>query len=291
MIKAIVRSNTIMSFTGNIAPAEVIEVMQERLMERGVVGAKGRPIVLARSILEPIDLEARQRAMEGRETVRTADQWIKKVVKTKQGKESLEVTRLETARDICGDGGQAYTAHTPKIAWKQFPILYHVDASSAPVTDKAVVEAAIDKAFNTYNAVYRVIKKNDTVIMFKRTMDPALAKVKARWQYLDGALRNLGRCYYSWWVKQPVGELKSASINFDTADKWFTSAVERCGYSGLYFDIQNVAAHEIGHACGLAHNTVDPYSTMYPTSKCGETLRRSLGAADIKALTDLYQGG
>jgi hypothetical protein len=278
-----------MSFTGNRAPAEVIETMQERIMERIEGGAKGRPIVLGRSILEPIDLEARQRASEGREIVRTADQWIKKVVRTKEGKESLEVSRLQTARDICGDGGQMYTEHTPKIAWRQFPILYHVDASSAPVTDKAMVEAAIDKAFNTYNAIYRIIKKNDTVIMFKRTMDPVLAKIKARWQYLDGALRNLGRCYYSWWVKQPIGELKSASINFDTADKWFISSVERCGYSGLYFDIQNIAAHEIGHAVGLAHNTQDAYSTMYPTSKTGETLRRTLGKADIAALTNLYK--
>lgn len=278
-----------MSFTGNRAPAEVIEVLQEKLTQEKIVGARGRPIVLGRSILEPIDEEARIRAREGRETVRTADQWMRKTVRKADGTEAVEVSGLQTARDICGNGGSLFTAHSPKIAWRKFPILYHVDASSAPVTDKMGVESAIDKAFNTYNAVYRQIKNNATIVMFKRTMDPVLAKVKVRWQYLDGALKNLGRCYYSWWTSYPVGELKSASVNFDTADKWFISNVERCGYSGLYFDIQNIASHEIGHAVGLAHNFGDPYSTMYPTSKAGETLRRSLGTADIKALTVLYK--
>lgn len=283
-----------MSFTGNIAPAEVIEVLQEDLMARigkHGIGSKGRPIILGRSILEPIDLEAKTRAEEGREKIKTVEQTpYGRKVKEGFGAESVPATtapqQIVTARDLCGNGGFTFTKHSPRISWRKFPIMYHIDASSSPVTDKSTVEYAITRAFNVYNAAVQTIKNNSGFQMFARTMDPALAKVKVRWQYLDGALRNLGRCYYRWYT---TGQMISADVNFDVADKWYISAVERCGYSGLYFDIQNVAGHEIGHAVGLAHNTVDAYSTMYPTSKAGETLRRTLGNADIEALRDLYR--
>ena len=277
-----------MSFRRNIAPDDVIEALQNAKMDADDVRRRGgtwlkeqnkgeqrKPIVLGRSILEPIDEEARIRAREGRERVKTSPQ------------NAVTGLSVQSARDMCGEGGSLFTKHNPRVAWRRFPILYSIDCSSAPVTDKTVVEAAVDRAFNTYNYAMRTIKNNSTFYIFKKVPnnDSSLAQIQVRWQYLDGALGNLGRCYYSWYS---TGEMKSASINFDVADKWYISSIERCGYSGLYFDIESVACHEIGHSIGLAHNVGDVYATMYPKSKAGETLRRSLGKADWAALRDLY---
>jgi predicted Zn-dependent protease len=284
-----------MSFTGNIAPQEVIETLQEDLMARigrHGIGSKGRPIVMGRSILEPIDNEARIRAKEGREKVKTVEQkpYAQQEGQTIQRRHKDEETviatpTITTARDLCGNGGQVFTRHSPRIRWTKFPVVYYIDSVNAPVTDKSTVDYAINRAFNGFNVAYQLAKGRNDVTMFSKTVDRTQAKIIVQWQYLDGALRNLGRCYYSWYT---TGQMKSAQVNFDVADKWYISTVERCGYSGLYFDIQNIAMHEIGHAIGLAHNTVDAYATMYPTSKAGETLRRSLGNADLAAFRDLY---
>ncbi len=101
-------------------------------------------------------------------------------------------------------------------------------------------------------------------------MDEAIADVLVRWQYLDGILGNLGRCYYNFYS---TGEIKSASVNFDASDRWYVADTERCGYSGQYFDVESLACHQVGHVVGLAHNDIDPFATMWPYSKAGDTLR------------------
>ncbi len=187
---------------------------------------------------------------------------------------------IVTARDLCGNGGLIFAKHKPRIAWpkNKFPILYHIDNASAPITDKSVVDYAIRRAFDTYNIA--MDRK-----MFERTMDEAIADVLVRWQYLDGILGNLGRCYYNFYS---TGEIKSASVNFDASDRWYVADTERCGYSGQYFDVESLACHQVGHVVGLAHNDIDPFATMWPYSKAGDTLRRTLGQADLAALRDLY---
>ncbi len=55
-------------------------------------------------------------------------------------------------------------------------------------------------------------------------------------------------------------------------------------------DVQNIAAHELGHALGLddIYQSVCSTVTMYGYSDYGETIKRDLDAADITGLLELY---
>lgn len=182
-------------------------------------------------------------------------------------------------RDTCGDGINAYMLTKPQMAWKQFPVLYHVDATNCNHKDKNQVIKSIQDAFETYNIILGKAA-------FKVTSDRAAAKIKVYWAGHDGPLGQLAVCNY--WYYPTRGELISATVKFDQQDNWFVNPNLQCGYSNLPFDIGNCAGHEIGHAVGLSHVFNDPLSTMYPTMKRGETLRRTLDKGTVSAVKYLY---
>lgn len=186
---------------------------------------------------------------------------------------------LVEQRDTCGDGTGAYMLTKPQMAWKKFPVLYHVDPTNCNHKDKTQVVDAIKNAFESYNiALGRPA--------FKMTTDRAAAKIKVFWALHDGSLGQLAICNYQYYPTR--GELVSATVKFDQQDSWFTNPTLQCGYSSLPFDIQNCAAHELGHAVGLSHVFNDPLSTLYPTMKRGETLRRTLDKGTVAAIKYLY---
>ena len=79
----------------------------------------------------------------------------------------------------------------------------------------------------------------------------------------------------------------SATVTFDSGDRYFISGTDRCAVFGSQFDIQNLATHEIGHAINLGH-VGDRLQSMYPTSFAGETLKRTLGNGDKLGVDALY---
>ena len=86
------------------------------------------------------------------------------------------------------------------------------------------------------------------------------------------------------WTYDGTGALVDADIKFyDSGWRFFTGT---SGCSGGYF-IEDIAAHEFGHALGLGHSG-DGTATMYPSaSSCTQALR-TLAADDIAGVEALY---
>ena len=199
--------------------------------------------------------------------------------------EPVSPTRQEApfstlAVDPCGEGSNQFTTESGGVRWQSFPVTYAIDTTNSGADPTAA-----------RNAVIQTFEEFDKYIpgdAFTLISDFNSAKIKFRWQFIDGPFGQAGFASYSFTT--PSLALTSATITLDSGENWFVSPVHRCNSSGSSLDIQNVAAHELGHTVGLGHVT-DNLLTMYPTSFAGETLKRSLGNGDRAGMSFLYPAG
>lgn len=85
-----------------------------------------------------------------------------------------------------------------------------------------------------------------------------------------------------WWSSG--GRIVDADVVFwDGAFKFFAGT---SGCAGGFY-IEDIAAHEFGHALGLGHSTLAP-ATMYPSTSACNVQNRSLDADDIAGARALY---
>ena len=182
--------------------------------------------------------------------------------------------------DACGDGTGKYATLFGGIRWKSFPVSYYIDANNLSEVDPAAAKNAIIAAFNSWDN-----QEHPVGNFFTETNVQSDAKIKVRWQLVDGPGNVLAQTSltYSSFTKAIV----SADIVFDSGDSWFIVGSLNCGSVGNSFDIEDVAAHEIGHAIGLGH-VGDTVQTMYRYASPGETLKRTLGKGDQRGLDKLY---
>jgi predicted Zn-dependent protease len=211
----------------------------------------------------------------GQENSRTDPKNVKTVTVTDAGNPSGKFS----VQDLCGDGTNAYSFMTAGVKWKTFPVTFGIDATNSHM-DITQAKAAIRKVFSIYDALI-----NPTLTNFKEATTFSSAQIKISWRPMDGQYGQLGYTSYSY--RTDTKAMLSATIYFDSTDKFFASTVERCSASGTSFDLQNIATHEIGHALNLGHVS-DRLQSMYPTSFAGETLKRSLGNGDKLGVKTLY---
>jgi matrixin/K319-like protein len=207
------------------------------------------------------------------------EQNIKKGTKTVVITDKGEPSGKFTVNDLCGDGTRAYSFMTAGVKWRTFPVTFAVDPTNSHM-DATQAKDAIRKVFATYDA-----QINPSLTNFKETITFSSAQIKISWRPMDGPYGQLGYTSYSY--RLDTKALISATIYFDSGDRYLASSTERCSASGNTFDLQNIATHEIGHAMNLGHVS-DRLQSMYPTSFAGETLKRSLGNGDKLGIKTLY---
>jgi hypothetical protein len=173
--------------------------------------------------------------------------------------------------------GDAYTTYGK---WATDRVTFYVNPQNLDV-DPAAAEAALQSGMNVWHtqsgSSFRFVyggRVNDTttgndnrnVIIFRNATNNSAIASTYSWSYA-GAL------------------VDSDIIFWDAAYTFFTGASGCAG--GAY--IEDIAAHELGHAMGLQHSTVAD-ATMYPSYSYCSQEQRTLSADDMEGAQYLYPG-
>jgi hypothetical protein len=170
-----------------------------------------------------------------------------------------------------------YTLNGPKWAVKQVP--YYVNPLNADVADDAAI-AAIQAGAMTWSA-----QSNASISWYYmgRTTGSSLTKNLKNEIFFrnesDGSV--IARTY--WWYNGS-NELIDADIVFYDGGWTFFTGSAGCS-DGVY--IEDIAAHEFGHALGLGHSS-ESAATMYPSVSRCSTAFRTLDSDDLAGVETLY---
>ena len=187
------------------------------------------------------------------------------------------------------------------IKWSRTPIRYFVnDRNSAPGVSASDFQAAVGRAFDTWQAV------PTSSVAYQFAGFTAASPFEDDGQSTLGfvARPELNRVLASTSLilDNSTGEIVESDIFFNASFQW---SVASGGEAGK-FDLESVALHEIGHLGGLGHSAlgetelrpeggrrvIAAEAIMFPIAyPAGNILGRSLRADDIAGISDLYPDG
>jgi predicted Zn-dependent protease len=170
-------------------------------------------------------------------------------------------------------------AYTTSGRWATVPVRYFVNTQNldlAPNLILSAVQAGADTWAQQSNAAFAFNYAGTTNLT---TLDPP-----------DGTnivlFRNASSgpaiaTTYSWFSGSTL--VDTDIVFWDGAFQFFAGS---SGCSGGFY-IEDIAAHEFGHALGLGHSTIAT-ATMYPSTSYCNTANRSLDADDLAGVLAIY---
>lgn len=196
-----------------------------------------------------------------------------------------------------GGGDSKCFAHIAKGARWKVTEPYVVDHTNGDGLSEAFVTNTLSTSLETWDSqVGFDIFGDGTVSTDNVIADTTTPDGKNEWHFGNIAEQGTVAITILWGIfggPPPTRYLAEWDIVFDDADySWgnagSTSETELGDTSVM--DLQNVVAHEGGHALGLDHPSDGCLDeTMYRFTQLGETKRRTLNAGDIAGISGLYK--
>jgi outer membrane protein assembly factor BamB len=195
--------------------------------------------------------------------------------------------------------GSSAGTRTVNLKWNDFPIRYFVTNRGVPGVTPQQFQAAVVRAFNTWNAVDTAETSSqfagltqappfddDDMTVLGFLDRPELDRVLGATTFL---------------IDVRTGEIVESDIFFNTTFPWSTSSAGQTGS----FDLESIALHEIGHLHGLGHSALGETemrtggrrvlgaeAVMFPIAfSAGNIAERTLRADDIAGISDIYPTG
>lgn len=193
--------------------------------------------------------------------------------------------------------GFQFDARQVSLKWNRFPVRYHVANAGAPGVTAADFQAAVGRAFATWQAVPTAAISyqlggitaaapgdGDGLSTLGFADRPDLDRVLATTNLL---------------VDDSTGSIVEADIVLNSSFPWSAAASGEAGR----FDVESIVLHEIGHLSGLGHSAIGETelrpeggrrviaaeAVMFPVAfSAGSTADRTLRADDIAGISDLY---
>jgi hypothetical protein len=177
---------------------------------------------------------------------------------------------------LFSNDSRAFTTEGAK--WSKAPVPYVVNADNLDLSTAAATAAVRDGAdtwANQTNAAFSFLY-NGSSTQTTETMDGTNLVL-----FRNAANGNAIATTYYWY--NSGGFLDADIVFWDGGFKFFAGTT---GCSNGFY-IEDIAAHEFGHALGLGHSTLQG-ATMYPSvSSCNQS-NRLLDADDIDGILSLY---
>jgi hypothetical protein len=171
---------------------------------------------------------------------------------------------------------RAYVANGP--TWAQRPVSYFINTTNLDLSEDAV-EAAVRAGADTWhaqsNASFSFAFAGRSTLT--TTTYDALNLVVFRNASSGSAIAT------TYWWSNGSGIVDADIVFWDAGFQFFSGST---GCSGGFY-IEDIAAHEFGHALGLGHST-STNATMYPTVASCDKGNRTLDADDIAGVVALY---